>query len=113
MSEMATSLGSMVKVTESRMELKTHEEPKTPKLPENLQERAIAILERDAALPDNEFLEVIDHFIADPNFARVYYATLQTRLTNACGIPPGSSVGSSLKMLRGEGESCRSPHSIE
>jgi hypothetical protein len=82
MSEMATSLSSMVKVMESRMELKTHEEPKTPKLPENLQERVIAILEQDAAFSDNEFPEVIDHFIADPNFARVYYATPQTSRTH-------------------------------
>lgn len=80
MSEMANSLRNMFDHMKSRKEEKAHEGPSKQKLPEDVQERAIAILEDDGLLSDNEFMEVVDHFIDDRNFARVY-ATLRTRHT--------------------------------
>lgn len=72
LSKMATSLTSMVKA------IKKKREPKTPRaLTLDPLERAIVTLEADTAFSDDEMMDVIDVFMADPDIARVY-ATLQT-----------------------------------
>jgi hypothetical protein len=81
MSEMAGSLRDMADFLKVKQESQTQKDlqtcPQTPKLPEDPQERAIAILEDDASLSDNELNEVIGYFLADRDLARAY-ATLKT-----------------------------------
>ncbi|KAH9161924.1 hypothetical protein EDB89DRAFT_1913571 [Lactarius sanguifluus] len=80
-SDMADSLRDMVIHMKTRKEEKTGtcKEPltRTQKLPEDPQERAVAILEQDAEFSDQETLEIVGYFMADRDFARVY-ATFQS-----------------------------------
>jgi hypothetical protein len=101
MTQMADSLRDVADEMKTRRESKAHEREQTarqnltPKLPDDPQERAIAILEQDATLSDNEMIQVIDYFMADRDLARVY-ATLQTSRART------SFLESRLAKLRGE-----------
>ncbi|KAH9049309.1 hypothetical protein EDB83DRAFT_2522852 [Lactarius deliciosus] len=81
MTNVADSLRDMVVHMKTRKEGKTStcKEPptRTQKLPEDPQERAVAILEQDAEFSDQETLEIVGYFMANRDFARVY-ATFQS-----------------------------------
>ncbi|KAH9037598.1 Myb/SANT-like DNA-binding domain-containing protein [Lactarius pseudohatsudake] len=77
MSNMADSLRDMVVHMKTRKEGKTSEVPLAQRLPEDPQERVVAILEQDAQFSDEETLEIVGYFMVDRDFARVY-ATFQS-----------------------------------
>ena len=65
-----------------RLEVERREsKAREPKLPDDFQEKAIAILKQDAAFSDNEMMEIIDFFMVDRNLARVYTAISSRRRT--------------------------------
>ncbi len=77
MADMSDTLHDMVNYMQSRKEEKAGKQPSATKLQEDPQERAIAILQKDAPYSDNELMDVVDIFMADCDFTRVY-ATLDT-----------------------------------
>jgi hypothetical protein len=78
MSKMAKSLDAMAKAMEKKKISipQPKQEASSPtkglKLPTDPQEKAIVLLENDALFSDNEMLDVIEFFIAEPNIAKAY-----------------------------------------
>jgi hypothetical protein len=96
MSEMATSLASMVKAIKKKRAPKMQRAlTPLPKLLQDPLERAIVTLEVDTAFSDDETMDIIDVFMANQAITRVY-ATLQT--SQVCT----NLVKCHLAKLRGE-----------
>jgi hypothetical protein len=79
MSSINDTLGDIAKSIKKRKAARAAASRATA-LPQDALERAVIILEDDAAFSDNETMEVIDMFMADREVARVY-ASLQTAHT--------------------------------
>ncbi|KAF8264931.1 hypothetical protein EI94DRAFT_1805099 [Lactarius quietus] len=77
MKDMATSLREMTTFMKTKREPKEAPPGLTPKLPDDPQERAIAILEDDGFLSDDSLIEVVKLFLANHDCARGY-ATLKS-----------------------------------
>ncbi|KAF8261031.1 hypothetical protein EI94DRAFT_1705852 [Lactarius quietus] len=69
---MATSLREMTTFMKMKREPKEALPSLTPKLPDDPQERAIAILEDDGFLSDDSLVEVVELFLANRDCARGY-----------------------------------------
>jgi hypothetical protein len=79
MSSINDTLGDIAKSIKKRKAARAAASRATA-LPQDTLERAVIILEDDAAFSDNETMEVIDMFMADQEVVRVY-ASLQTAHT--------------------------------
>ncbi|KAH8993776.1 Myb/SANT-like DNA-binding domain-containing protein [Lactarius akahatsu] len=92
MTEMARSLQDVFEHMKKRQEEKVSSTQQDPR--QDL-DKAIELLSEDATLDDDEFMEVVDHFSNNLNFARAY-TTMRTPLMHAM------LIWRRLKKLHGE-----------